>query len=156
MSKKASDMQVLLMQDVKNLGKTGETVRVRPGYARNYLLPMGIAAVPDASTLAALAAREKKMAEMEAAREESLKDLAERIPQTNITLEMKVGPDGKLYGSVTNQMIADAMKDAGLEILASNVRLEEHIKEVGQFEVPIHVYGDVTVQARIWVVKAAD
>ncbi|HHI78794.1 MAG TPA: 50S ribosomal protein L9 [Planctomycetes bacterium] len=156
MSKKASDMQVLLMQDVKNLGKTGETVRVRPGYARNYLLPMGIAAVPDASTLAALAAREKKMAEMEAAREESLKDLAERIPQTNITLEMKVGPDGKLYGSVTNQMIADAMKEAGLEILASNVRLEEHIKEVGQFEVPIHVYGDVTVQARIWVVKAAD
>jgi large subunit ribosomal protein L9 len=156
MSKKASDIQVLLMQDVKNLGKTGETVRVRPGYARNFLLPMGVAAIPDATTLAALAAREKKMAEIEAAREESLKGLAERIPQTNITLEMKVGPDGKLYGSVTNQMIADAMNEAGLEIYPSNVRMEEHIKEVGQFEVPIHVYGEVTVQARIWVVKAAD
>ncbi len=156
MSKKSSDMQVLLMQDVKNLGKTGETVRVRPGYARNFLLPMGVAAIPDATTLAALAAREKKMAEMEAAREESLKGLADKIPQTNITLEMKVGDDGKLYGSVTNQMIADAMKEAGLDIHPSSVRMEDHIKEVGQFEVPIHVYGDVTVQARIWVVKAAD
>ncbi len=156
MSKKSSDIQVLLMQDVKNLGKTGETVRVRPGYARNFLLPTGVAAIPDATTLAALAAREKKMVEMEAAREESLKGLADKIPQTNITLEMKVGSDGKLYGSVTNQMIAEAMKEAGLEIQASSVRLEEHIKEVGQFEVPIHVYGDVTVQARIWVVRAAD
>ncbi len=144
------------MEDVPELGKAGEIVGVKPGFARNFLIPHGFAAKPDPGALAAVEAKKRRAEEESRKKEEALKQLAEKIPQTNVTLEMKVSEDGRLYGAVTPQMIAKAMGEAGLDVPASHVRLEHPIKEIGQFEVPIHIHGDLTVNARIWVVRAPD
>jgi len=156
MQKKTRTLSVLLVENVSLLGRTGEVVQVAPGYARNYLLPRGIAIQPSKDGLLQVELHKARKVADEEAHQESLRALGERIPATNITLEMKASPEGHLFGSVTAEMIAQAMQNAGLDIPASSVRLESHIKEIGQHPVPIHVYGDVNVEARIWVVKAAD
>jgi len=156
MAKKKRSLSVLLMEDVSLLGKTGDVVEVAPGYARNYLLPSGIAIQPGKEGLRLVELHKARVQADEEAREQELREMAERIPSTNITLEMKASAEGHLFGSVTAEMISEAMQEAGLDIQPSSVRLETHIKEIGQHPVPIHVYGDVSVEARIWVVKAAD
>ena len=156
MSKKSRMQDVLLMEDVPELGRAGEMVSVSPGYARNYLLPRHKAAMPSAEAVRLLDEKRRREASAVQKREEAMRELAEAIPATNVTLEMKVSSEGHLYGAVTAQMIADAMNNAGLEISPQQVRLEHTIKEIGQFDVPIHVYGDVTVNARLWVVNAPD
>lgn len=152
MSKKRQ-VEVLLMEDIKDLGKAGELVSVSPGFARNCLLPQRRAATPTKEALRLLAGKRKRDEELMKMRESELLALAEAIPETNVTLEMKSSEEGKLYGAVTAQMIAEAMQSAGLDVHAQQVRLEEPIKEIGQFDVPIHVYGDVTASARLWVVN---
>lgn len=154
MAKKRRMMEVLLMEDVTQVGKAGDLVKVSPGFARNFLLPMNRAAKPSAESLRLLEERKKRDIADREKREEALRGLADAIPATNVTLEMKVSADGKLYGAVTSQMIADAMQNAGLDVQPQQVRLEQTIKEIGQFDVPIHVYGDTTVNARLWVVNA--
>jgi len=156
MSKSKRTDKVLLMEDIPDLGRAGEVVDVTPGHARNFLIPLRKAAVPSEENLRILHARRQKLDAERAAKQEALVRLAERIPETNVTIEMKVSSEGKLYGAVTNQVIAQAMSDAGLPITAQHVRLQNPIKEIGQFDVPIHVYGDVEVNARIWVVSAAE
>ncbi len=156
MARKQQDISILLMEDIESLGKAGEIAKVRAGYARNYLFPKGLASLPDANALAAVEARKRRAVEEAKKREARLQELAEKIPQTNVTLEMKVSDDGKLYGAVTPQMVAKAMADAGLDVPASHVRMEHTIKEIGQFEIPIHVHGELIVNARIWVVRAPD
>ncbi len=156
MTKKSRSLSVLLMEDVSLLGKTGDVVEVAPGYARNYLLPRGIAIQPGKEGLRLVELHKARVVAENVAREEALRAMAEQIPSTNITLEMKASAEGHLFGSVTAEMIAAAMQNAGLDIQPADVRLEAHIKEIGQHPVPIHVYGDVSVEARIWVVKAAD
>ncbi len=141
------------MQDIGELGKAGELVKVAPGYARNCLLPRQHAAFPTREALRLLDTKRKREAERMKQREGELAALAEAIPATNVTLEMKSSSEGKLYGAVTAQMIAEAMRRAGLDVHAQQVRLEEPIKEIGQFDVPVHVFGDVTVNARLWVVN---
>jgi len=156
MSKSKKLEKVLLMEDVAELGHAGEVVDVAPGHARNFLIPLRMAALPSEENLRILQARQQKIEAHRAAKQEALVHLAEKIPETNVTIEMKVSSEGKLYGAVTSQVIAQAMSDAGLPITAQHVRLENPIKEIGQFDVPIHVYGDVEVNARIWVVSAAE
>ncbi len=156
MSKSKKLDKVLLMEDITGLGSAGEVVEVAPGHARNFLIPLHKAAVPSDENLRILHARRQRLEADVVARQEALVALADRIPDTNVTIEMKVSADGKLYGSVTNQLVAEAMVEAGLPITAQNVRLETPIKEIGQFDVPIHVYGEVEVNARIWVVSTAD
>ncbi len=156
MRKSTKQVKVLLMQDVSGLGTSGELVSVAPGHARNHLLPLGKAAVPTAENLRTLEARKAKYDAEIAAKRSSLDELAAKIPETNVNIEMKVNEEGHLYGAVTAQMIAEAMNKAGLDITAQNVRLEEPIKERGQYDVPIHVYDEVVVEARVWVVNAAD
>lgn len=157
MSKKGKkSVTVFLMDDVKDLGKSGEIVTVAFGYARNYLLPMNIATKPTEDAMRVLKTRRLKQAAALERRDQAMEALAELIPQTNVTLEMKVSPDGKLYGAVTPTMVAEAMQKAGLNITPQNVKLEVPIKEIGQFDIPIHVFGDTSVNARVWVVSAPE
>jgi len=147
-------LQVLLIEDVQNLGDSGDVVEVTPGFARNYLLPQQLAIKPSKEGLRQVEHLRRRRQEEADARRKALEELAERIPLTNITIEAKASPEGHLYGSVTAAMISDAMRREGIELDASHVRLEEHIKEIGQYQVPIHVFEDVTVEARVWVVNA--
>jgi large subunit ribosomal protein L9 len=156
MSKGKKLIQVLLMQDVQGLGTTGDLVEVTPGHARNLLLPFGKAARPTAENLRLLEMNRAKYEAEQVARRSKLEDMAKAIPETNVTIEAKVNEDGTLYGAVNEKMIAQAMQNAGLDIHPQNIRLEAPIKEHGQFDVPVHVYDDVIVEARIWVVQAAN
>ncbi|MAE78108.1 MAG: 50S ribosomal protein L9 [Planctomycetes bacterium] len=156
MARTKRQLEVLLLEDHGELGKAGDLVAVAPGYARNFLLPLRRAARPSKEALRLLEERRRRVVSDARDREAEVDALAEAIPATNVTLEMKASKEGHLYGSVTAQMIAEAMQRAGLDVVATQVRLETTIKEIGQFDVPVHVHGDLTVSARLWVVSQAE
>ena len=146
--------ELLLLNDVDNLGKAGDVVRVAPGYARNFLVPKGIA---EPVTEAAKRRLAKLQAEREAARKaelEAAQKLAAGLKDAKVTIRAKVGEDGEsLYGSVDAAQIAEGLKLVGFpEVEPSMVKLEENIKAVGTFDVEIKVHPDVAQVVKVWVV----
>lgn len=147
--------ELLLLDDVDNLGKAGDVVRVAPGYARNFLVPKGIA---EPVTEAAKRRLAKLQAEREAARKaelEAAQKLAAGLKDAKVTIRAKVGEDKEsLYGSVDAAQIAEALKLLGFpEVEPSMVALEENIKTVGTFDVEIKVHPDVAQVVKVWVVE---
>ena len=146
--------ELLLLEDVDNLGKAGDVVRVAPGFARNFLVPKGIA---EPVTEAAKRRLAKLQAEREAARKaelEAAQKLAAGLKDAKVTIRAKVGEDGEsLYGSVDAAQIAEGLKLVGFpEVEPSMVKLEENIKAVGTFDVEIKVHPDVAQVVKVWVV----
>ena len=146
--------ELLLLEDVDNLGKAGEVVRVAPGYARNFLVPQGLA---EPVTEAAKRRLAKLQAEREAARKaelEAAQKLAAGLKDAKVTIRAKVGEDGEsLYGSVDAAQIAEGLKLVGFpEVEPSMVKLEENIKAIGTFDVEIKVHPDVAQVVKVWVV----
>ena len=146
--------ELLLLEDVDNLGKAGDVVRVAPGYARNFLVPKGVA---EPVTEAAKRRLAKLQAEREAARKaelEAAQKLAAGLKDAKVTIRAKVGEDGEsLYGSVDAAQIAEGLKLVGFpEVEPSMVKLEENIKTVGTFDVEIKVHPDVAQVVKVWVV----
>ena len=146
--------ELLLLEDVDNLGKAGDVVRVAPGYARNFLVPKGVA---EPVTEAAKRRLAKLQAEREAARKaelEAAQKLAAGLKDANVTIRAKVGEDGEsLYGSVDAAQIAEGLKLVGFpEVEPSMVKLEENIKAIGTFDVEIKVHPDVAQVVKVWVV----
>jgi len=146
-------MQVILRDDMDNLGKSGEVVNVKPGYARNYLLPRGHAIKATAGDIArvehekrVIAARTSKLAK-EAQAE------ADRLSQVSVSIARAVGEEDKLYGSVTSRDIAEALKAAGEIVDSKKIMLAEPIKTLGMTEVPVKVGPQVTATIKVWVVK---
>lgn len=139
-------IKVILRDTVRGLGKRGETVEVSDGYARNYLLPQGLAmrssAGAEAQAVAMRAAREVKDARERAAAEE----IAKRLAPTVIRLEVRASAEGRLFGSVAEGDIVEAVySQTGLEIERRSVAMEDHIKAVGMHSVPVHLHTDVTI-----------
>ncbi|MBQ3811803.1 MAG: 50S ribosomal protein L9 [Kiritimatiellae bacterium] len=146
--------ELLLLEDVDNLGKAGDVVRVAPGYARNFLVPKGVA---EPVTEAAKRRLAKLQAEREAARKaelEAAQKLAAGLKDAKVTIRAKVGEDGEnLYGSVDAAQIAEGLKLVGFpEVEPSMVKLEENIKTIGTFDVEIKVHPDVAQVVKVWVV----
>ena len=146
--------ELLLLDDVDNLGKAGDVVRVAPGYARNFLVPKGVA---EPVTEAAKRRLAKLQAEREAARKaelEAAQKLAAGLKDAKVTIRAKVGEDGEnLYGSVDAAQIAEGLKLVGFpEVEPSMVKLEENIKTIGTFDVEIKVHPDVAQVVKVWVV----
>lgn len=138
-------MEVILLQKIGNLGNLGDKVAVKPGYARNYLLPQGKATL---ATVARLAEFEQRRAELEKQALEGLsaaQACAAAIGQLNITIAQKAGEEGKLFGSVGVKDIADAVTRAGIAINKQDVRLPNGhaIRQVGDYEIQIHLHTDV-------------
>jgi large subunit ribosomal protein L9 len=147
-----TSIQVILQRDVEKLGKSGELVRVRPGFARNYLLPRELA-VP-ASTEAVRRVEHEKavaLARAEKAKKEYL-EVAAKISALKITLSHKAGEDGRLFGSVTAKDLEAAAKAQGVVIERKKIHLAEPIKAVGSFEVPVKLLADVTATLKVEVV----
>jgi len=147
-------MQVILMEKVENLGELGELVTVKPGFARNYLVPQGKAKM---ATEANMAEFEARRAELEAAAAEALKAAEGRKTAIEalekVTIISKVGTEGKLFGSIGTQDIADAISAAGVEVVRSEVRLPHGaLRNVGEYALDIHVYTDVTARVDLEVV----
>ena len=154
MEKRNMSVELILLEDVENLGNAGDEISVADGYARNYLIPKGLAKKLTPGALRQIAARKEKI---EAKRKQELEDaqaLSAKIAETDLTIQMQAGDDEQLFGSVTAHIIADAFKEAGLEIEHSKIHLEQPIKELGMFHVDVKLHKDVTATAKIWVVKA--
>ncbi len=136
------NVKVLLRENVHDLGTIGEVVEVAPGYARNYLIPRRFAVEATAANIKALERRrEQAMAEI-AAHEAEISAKVEALAQVKLSTKEKADETGSLYGSVNAATIARMMTDAGYPTDEKHVRLEEPIKAVGSYEVPIHVHGD--------------
>lgn len=145
-------MQVILTQDVANLGKAGELVSVKPGFGRNYLLPRGFAVSATADNRQALehnrAAIEKRVAKQRAAAQ----GIAERLNGMTLQFERLVGEDEKMFGSVTNRDIAEQLKRAGIDLDHRKVGLDQPTKALGKYEVTVHLDAGVNAQLKYWVV----
>jgi large subunit ribosomal protein L9 len=144
-------MQVILREDVPNLGRPGDVVRVRPGYARNFLLPRNLAVEANPKNLRAFE-HEKRLALMrrEAQRSEALK-IKERLEQLTVEIAARAGEAGKLFGSVTNIDIERALAAQGVNIDRRRIMLAEPIKELGEFAVPVRVDADVEASLKLKV-----
>lgn len=147
-------MEVILLDDLKGVGQKGATVNVKPGFARNYLLPRKLA-IPTGSKAANLyqeLARQKTVQEdklMTAARAEAAK-----VDGLQVNIAAQANEEDTLFGSITNADVADALKAAGHDVERRRIDVPDHIKQLGNYDVTIKFYGGVTATVKVWVVRA--
>lgn len=147
-------MRIILIKDHEQLGQAGTTLEVKDGYARNYLIPQGIA-LPENSISLKRLQEESRLKELrkQKALQKSLA-LAEKIKSLTLTIPVQVGEEDRVFGAVTNQQIADQLQALGYEIDKRHILLEEPIKALGIFEIPIKVHPEVTANVKLFVVRA--
>jgi large subunit ribosomal protein L9 len=145
-------VQLLLIQSVDHLGKQGDVVSVKRGYALNYLLPQGLATVANDHHKRMVDKHRAKLQEIEKARLATLRQLSEAIAKQSVTIEANANEEGHLYGSVNANEIAAALKAAGFHITTDQVRLEGPLKELGLYTVKIHLHAEIDAELKVWVV----
>jgi large subunit ribosomal protein L9 len=145
--------EVLLMADVPELGKAGEVVKVADGYARNYLLPRDLAAAATPASLRRLEKLRKEREELAKIQLAEAHAKASKIEGLSVTIRAKTVDGEKLYGSVTETEILEALTAQGVTLDRSQIVLAEHLKQTGTFEVPVRLHPDVTVPIKVWIVK---
>lgn len=149
-------MQLILTQDVENLGKAGELVSVKPGYGRNYLLPQGMAISATSRNVRRLE-HERKIIEARVAKQRAAaQSIADKLNGMTLQFERRVGEGDKLYGSVTSHDISSQLGQAGIEIDHRKVALAEPVKALGKYEVDVKLGGEVTATLKFWVVGAEE
>ncbi|MGD0339668.1 MAG: 50S ribosomal protein L9 [Bacteroidota bacterium] len=145
-------MKVILRQDYEALGHIGDVVEVKDGYARNYLLPRNIAYQATEGSLRVLEEEKRQNERRHEKEKKSADNLGATLSTTSVTLKMKVGEEDKLYGSVTSQMIAEQLEAQGITIDKRSIELEEPIKALGVYEVPVKLHPKVISTLKVWVV----
>jgi large subunit ribosomal protein L9 len=145
-------MQLILLQDVENLGKAGELVNVRPGYGRNFLVPNGYAVTATVHNKNRLDHEKAVIARKVEKERATANDLATRINGMTLQFERQVGEDEKLFGSVTSRDVAEQLKKANVDIDHRWVQLDQPVKALGKYEVPVRLAAGVTAQLKFWVV----
>jgi large subunit ribosomal protein L9 len=146
-----ANIQVVLQQDVDKVGKSGELVRDRPGFARNYLLPRELAVRATTAAMHRIEHdRAVALAKAEKSKKES-REIAEKLSALSIKIERKAGEDGRLFGSVTSKDIEAAVKAQGLTVDRKRIVLAEPIKNTGTFEIPVRLVSDVTATLKLEV-----
>ena len=145
-------MQVLLKEDVERLGRIGDVVDVKPGYARNYLLPHGKAVQLTGGNLRRVEILKRRAEEERNRREQELADLAESLKAVSITIAAKANEEGHLFGSVGAAQVAAVLEAEGYGVEEKMVQLVEPIKELGVVEVPIQVTPELVSQCKVWIV----
>ena len=146
-------MDVILLQDVQSLGTAGDIVKVKPGYARNYLFPRGFA-LRSSKRNRAVAEEKKRNIEMSSKRiEQANMSLVNKISKIELTFEMQVGDEEKMFGTVTTKDIQAALKEKGISIDRSALILDESIKALGIYHIPINLSGGLTTEIKIYVIK---
>ena len=144
-------MELLLKEDVDNLGVRGDLVKVKPGYGRNYLLPRGLAIQATPGNVKQIELQRKTLLKKEAAERDTALQQAELLKDVTLEFARKVGEHGILYGSVTSMDIADAFAAKGYEVDRRRVLLKDPIKEPGEFEVPVKLHREVTTNIKVVV-----
>lgn len=147
-------MDVILLEDLKGVGAKGALVHVKPGYARNYLLPrrLAIAAGANASNLYRELARQREVHEER--RIVQARAEAAKLDGVEVNIPAQANEEDTLFGSITNADIADALERTGHAVDKKQIELEEHLKQLGRYEVPVKFFGGVTATVKVWVVRA--
>jgi large subunit ribosomal protein L9 len=149
---KDGHMEILMTQAVPHVGQPGDLVKVRPGFARNYLLPQGMATFATPHNLRIVEKHRQRIRELEEARRADLLNLAAQIAQRSITIEANANAEGHLYGSVTADQISNTLRTDNFPIDADHVKIEGPLKELGLYTIKLHLGQDVTTEVKLWVV----
>lgn len=145
-------MKVILREDVANLGKAGDLADVRNGYGRNFLIPYGKAVPASDTNIRQLEHQKRVIFQRQAKLKASAEAVAAKVSSLQVTIARKVGEQDKLYGSVTNKDIADALAKMGTEIDRHTIQLAEPIRALGTFDVAVKLHADVAANIKVWVV----
>ena len=146
-------MRLILRKDVQPLGKRGDVVKVAPGYGRNYLLPKGLAYEYSDANVKRIEKERKILEVVQLKEKQEAEDLARRIAAVSCTIVKKVGENDTLYGSVTSAEIGEALQKEGFSIDKRKILLDEPIKALGIYAVPIKIHPEVPCELKVWVVK---
>jgi len=146
-------MKIILKEDVERLGQRGEIVTVKDGYARNYLIPRKLALVATAGNLRIFEEGKKQLGVRENKSQRLAEQLAKKLKSVSITASVAVGEEDRVFGSVTAQTISNLLKEKGFDVDKKKILLEEPIKALGVYTIPLRLYHDVPGKVKVWVVK---
>ncbi|MDO8349463.1 MAG: 50S ribosomal protein L9 [Planctomycetota bacterium] len=146
-------MELLLKKNVDHLGRLGDVVKVASGYARNYLLPRGLAVMVTKANLVEIEKARAEEAIAEQNRVAALKEFASKITEASVTIEGRANAEGHLFGSVSGAQIAAALREKGVPVEDKQVRLAQPLKEIGVFDVEVHLHAAVSATVKVWVVQ---
>ncbi len=146
-------MQVILLEDIPSLGKAGDVVKVADGYGRNYLLPQKKAIQATEKNLKTLEHQKRLIQQKVGKRRTEAERMAQKIENLTCTFYRNVGESGKLFGAITSMDIVTYLKEQGIEVDRKKIHLEEPIKNVGNYNVPIKLHPEITATLRVWVVQ---
>lgn len=144
-------MEIILLQDLDELGLEGDIVKVADGYARNYLIPKGIAFEATPQNVKSLELRRKKIELRKLKAKDEAEQVKEKMSEVLVQLTQKAGDEGKLFGSVTSMDIAAELKNQGIVVDRRKIMLDKPIKVLGEFEVPVKIYPEVTASIKVVV-----
>lgn len=145
-------MQIILLEKVQNLGDLGDKVNVKPGFGRNFLIPTGKAVPATANNVAEFEARRAELEKVAAEKLATAQVRADKLAELSVTITRKASDEGKLFGSVSNIDVADAITAAGVEISKSEVRMPEGaIRDIGEFDIAVHLHTDINSTVKVVV-----
>ena len=145
-------VHLILTQAVTKLGQPGDLVKVRPGFARNCLVPQGLATFATQNNLRMVEKHRERLKQLEEARRMDLQNLAAQLAQRSLTIEANANAEGHLYGSVNADQIAETLRNEGFSIQAENIRIEGPLKELGLYSIKIQLAQEVHGEVKLWVV----
>ena len=146
-------MKVILRENVDNLGKTGDIVRVSDGYARNFLLPRKLVMIAEETNVRAIEHAKRELSKKRERETKEATEIAKKLEAFSCTISCKVGENEKLFGSVTTADISAALKKGGFDVDRRKIQLDEPIKQLGVVTVPVKLAFDVAAQLKVWVVQ---
>lgn len=149
----ANALRIILRKDVENLGEMGEIVNVKPGYARNYLIPRELAYLVSDKAIHRFEYEKKQFEKIKALEKVDAEKIAAQLAELQVSIPMKVGEEGKLYGSVTTQMIAQELELRNFNIDKKQIIIDDQIKSLGVFDVKIKLHTEVLANLKIWVIS---
>jgi len=147
-------MKIILKEDVNKVGQAGEIVDVKPGYARNFLIPQGMAVFASDGQLKHYQEIKKQAARRAELTVENAKELADQLEKTPVTIPIQTGEDDRIHGTITNQDIADALADREINIDRRKITLDQDVKSLGEYTATVDLLGDFKPKVKVWVVKA--
>lgn len=145
-------MKVILKEDIQGVGKAGQIINVKDGYARNFLFPKGLALIADEKNLKLLEYQKKKFEEEAKKKRQDAESIAERLSGIQITIKAKAGEDQKLFGSITPKDIAEALQKEGFSIDKKQIIISEPVKRLGEYEVEVKLHTNLTTKFKINVI----
>lgn len=146
-------MEIILKEDIAKLGKAGDRVKVKDGYARNYLIPKDFALEVTPANLKIIEAQRRLKVQRMQEQKQRAQELADRLANLSCTIAMPVGEDDRLFGTVTNSDVAEALKEEGIIIDKKDIILEEEIRRLGIYYFRVKLHPEVSQRAKLWVVK---